>query len=152
MTPEFQELLNKIYYRHENGEGWTEIANSFNSPRITRGHIYKMVDKLWEPNDPDIRFALGLPALVSIPACPICGEAHTRAHHEQTYDPATSALYNPAAQVVKSKPKPRKLSAPKIAIRKDDMDKAAQTIINNLGHTKAFELMTILEWILKEQE
>lgn len=137
MTPEFQELLNKIYYRHENGEGWTEIANSFNSPRITRGHIYKMVDKLWEPNDPDIRFALGLPALVSIPACPICGEAHTRAHHEQTYDPAL--------QVVKPKPAPSRPRPAKIAIRKDDVRSAARTILRHYNKEDVAELAALLK-------
>lgn len=110
--------------------------------KISRGHVVR---------DETMRRALGLDVFASVPACPIpgCTETYIHLHGLQTYDPATSALYDPASQVVKPKPKPRKRS-PRIAIRKDDMQSAAKTLLNNLSRDDATELVTLLWFGLKE--
>lgn len=67
----------------------------------------------------------GKPDIIPVPACPICNQAHTHKHGEQTYDPTTSTL-KPLRQP--SPPRPAR-----IAIRKDDMSKAARSIVDNIS-------------------
>ena len=71
-TPEFLVLYHSLKERTVVGRNFTEVAMSFNSPLITRGHIYKIVDKCWEPLRNDLREALNLPPIIHVPACPIC--------------------------------------------------------------------------------
>lgn len=140
----FDNLWVSINERHKNGEGWEAIARTYNNPIISRAHIYKMWKNKWEPDRNDLRAALGLHRVTTVQACPICGEVHLHKHGEQTYDPATSALYNPSAQVVRPMPKPRRPSAPKIAIRKDDIRSAARTILRHYNKEDVAELAALL--------
>jgi len=111
------------------------------------------------------RAVLGLSPLVKIPACPICGLAHTHAHGDQVYDPALLATYDPAAQavypkdapvydpatqVVKPAPKPRKPRAARIAISKHDPVSAARTIVDNLTPEIVRELVENIRTMTNE--
>lgn len=74
-TPEFLILYHELSERHEKLESWMSIAASFNDPKITRAHVYKIVVKKYEPRDNDLRVAFGLPAMKRVPI------------HLETYDP-----------------------------------------------------------------
>jgi len=52
--------------------------------------------------------------LVPVPACPICGLAHTHSHDEQVYDPARLATYDPATQEIKPLPQPSPSRSPRL--------------------------------------
>jgi len=56
----------------------------------------------------------GKPPVVPVPACPICGLAHTHSHDEQVYDPARLATYDPATQEIKPLPQPSPSRSPRL--------------------------------------
>jgi len=112
----FDHLRAYIREQRKSGESWDAIAKSFGHSRITKGHVWKMYNKGWEPDDPELRLILSLPAFKPMPICPVHGVVHD-------YDCATH-------HVTKNRnPKPR---APRIAIRKDDMQSAARSIVNHM--------------------
>jgi len=137
MTLEFIALRDGIERRHARGEGWTKIAQSFNHERITRGHIYKMVTGGWEPNDPELRIILGLPAYKPVPVCPIHGVVHD---------------YDCQTQTVKPVGKPRKPRRPRIAVDKENMASAARSIVNNMSPGKVNQLVVKLLTILDKEK
>ena len=143
-TPGFLVLFHSLKERHLSGESWESIASSFNTPEITRAHVRKLVHYQYEPRKPELRRAYGLSEMTEVEACPLCGLAHTHAHDEQ--------VYNPATQIVKPLPKPRKPRTPRIAIRKDDMQKAAKTIWNNLSRQDVLYLSMLLQAELQIDE
>lgn len=113
---ELQEL------KRVSGKGWREIAALPQYSPIPFGTLSAIakgypIPKRWHKH-------FGIVDLVPVPACPICGMAHIHAHDEQ--------VYNPATQVVKPKPKPRNPRPARIAIRKDDMQSAARSIVNHM--------------------
>jgi len=130
----FLALYKRLKVMRDIGMGWTQIAATFEHARITRAHIYRIVIDCWEPDDPELRIILGLPAYKPAPVCPIHGVVHD---------------YDCQTQVVKPLRKPR-ARAPRIAIRKDDMGKAATTIMNNLNRDEVTELVSQLRFRLKE--
>jgi hypothetical protein len=115
--------------RHSSGETYEKIAASFENERITRAHVWKMVNKGWEPDDPELRIILGLPAYKPMPVCPIHGVVHE---------------YDCRSQVVKPLRQPSPPRPPRISIRKDDMGKAARSIKNNLSLAQVRELKELL--------
>ena len=96
----------------------TRISDFYGIPKRTLSAIYsgkRGVPRKW-------RKRLGEPELVLVPL-------------ERVYDPLT--------QVVKPKPRQREHN-PRIAVRKDDMRSAAQTLISNLWSDDLRELADLL--------
>lgn len=52
---------------------WRAVAGKY---RVTSGMAYRIAMHDYEPHDPHIRAALGLPALAPAPVCLKCGEVH----------------------------------------------------------------------------
>lgn len=62
--------LSSAYERVHN---WRVVAAEFH---ITSGMAWRIAVEGYEPRDAHIRYILGLPALVLVPVCRKCGEAH----------------------------------------------------------------------------
>lgn len=132
---ELQEL------KRVSGKGWREIAALPQYSPVPFGTLSAIANGYPIPKRWHKHFGIVDPVLVD--PCPLCGLAHTHAHNEQVYDPAI--------QVVKPLPKPRKPRPARIAIRKDDMVSAATTIINNLNRDEVTELVAQLWFRLQEK-
>lgn len=52
---------------------WADVGKDFGLPG---GTAYRIATSEYEPKRPDIRFHLGLPALIPAPACVKCGVVH----------------------------------------------------------------------------
>jgi hypothetical protein len=133
----FDHLRAYIREQRKSGESWDAIAKSFGHSRITKGHVWKIYNKGWEPDDPELRLILSLPAFKPMPICPVHGVVHD---------------YDCRTQVVKPLPRARKSRPARIAIRKDDMQSAANTITNNLSSGQVRLLVVKLLLKLKENE
>lgn len=112
---------------------WEKIRENY--PGVSKALLWKIADGHIVKNI-DVRRLLGLDTYIPVPACPICNQAHTHKHGEQTYDPAT--------QVVKPirEPSPPRLA--RLPIRRDDMTKAASTIKKHLTPAQVRELKELL--------
>lgn len=118
----FDDLLVALRERRANGESWEAIAESYASPHITRGHIYKIAVKEWNPNKLEIRHALGLVAYESVPVCPHCGTVHRR----------------------KTCPDHPGRKRARVAVNTRDMRSAAQTLRAHLTQADLAELTDLL--------
>jgi len=126
----FDHLRAYIREQRKSGESWDAIAKSFGHSRITKGHVWKMYNKGWEPDDPELRLILSLPAFKPMPICPVHGVVHD---------------YDCQTQVVKPIRKPR-ARAPRIAIRKDDARSAYHTMYKNLSEEVMNDLENLFLW------
>ncbi len=113
---------------------WREIAQLREYLDIPPGTLCSIAKG--DPIPKRYRKQLGVVLPVPVIPCEICGEVHTHKHGEQTYDPAS--------QIVKPLRQPSPPRAPRIAIRKDDMSKAARSIKNNLSPAQVRELKELL--------
>jgi hypothetical protein len=114
------DLRAKLRERYDELKSWRKVASE-EYEGIPSGTLCAIANGYPVPYKR--RAELGLSPMVRVEVCPICGLAHTHAHGQDVYDPTTH-------HVTKNRnPKPR---APRIAIRKDDMQSAAKTIWNNL--------------------
>lgn len=134
---DFSDEFLVLYQRLQNRKDWANIAREFNSPKITRGQVYKLIKDKWEPRRNDLRIAFGLPALVSVPACPHpgCTDPHQHKHDEAAYTPATQEVF-PLGQAAIKRKSVAKVSKPRRkrnAIPVDDMDSAFGTITNQIS-------------------
>ena len=69
--------LKKAYQEAAGRGGWREVGRQFG---ITSGMAFRIAKRKYDPKDPKIRMKLGLPVMVEVSACPICGEAHVKKH------------------------------------------------------------------------
>lgn len=123
------------------GMKWREIAALEQYSSIPPGTLCSIAKGA--PIPKKYRKQLGVILPVPVIPCEVCGEVHLHKHGEQTYDPA--------AQVVRPKPKPRKPRA-RIAIRKDDMESAAHTIVDNIAPGYVNQLIVKLLTLTKNKE
>lgn len=65
--------LRESYKCHRNNGGWRAVGREFG---ITAAMAYRIVKDNYEPADLHIRHTLGLPLIVPMPACPVCGIVH----------------------------------------------------------------------------
>lgn len=59
----------------DNPEGWSAVARKYG---ITTGLAWRIAWQGYEPRGADLRFRLGLPALVPTATCPRCGIVHVK--------------------------------------------------------------------------
>ena len=65
--------LQRSYVSHKGVDGWRGVAGDFG---ISKPMAYRIAVDGYEPKDPHIRAALGLPTFVPAPACQKCGDVH----------------------------------------------------------------------------
>jgi hypothetical protein len=61
-------LIMNLRQQRETGESYEAMARRFRPP-ITRAHIWKMINRDWEPEAGHLRAALGLPEFRPAPVC-----------------------------------------------------------------------------------
>lgn len=120
-----------LYLNTHDGKTWREIAALEQYSPIPPGTLCSIAKG--DPIPKKYRKQLGVILPIPVIPCEVCGEVHLHKHGEQTYDPAL--------QVVKPKPVPSRPRPARIAIRKDDMGKAARTIMKNLTPAQVKELV-----------
>jgi hypothetical protein len=67
--------LNKAYKRLADQGGWRAVGREFD---IDGAMAFRIARQGYEPHDPKIRTKLGLPTIVQVAACPVCGEVHVK--------------------------------------------------------------------------
>lgn len=66
--------MKKAYRRLAGKGGWRAVGAEFG---VDNAIAWRIVNEAgYEPTDPKIRVKLGLPAIVQVAACPVCGEVH----------------------------------------------------------------------------
>lgn len=71
--PSIQYIRRQLIKSHRKTQNWRTTAALFG---LTSGTAFRIAERNYEPKDPHIRHALGLPALLPAPACPRCGSVH----------------------------------------------------------------------------
>lgn len=66
-------LRKSIQKTYNSGFNWRETASEFG---VSPAMAYRIANSDYEPKDARIRHTLGLPALATVPACPVCGGVH----------------------------------------------------------------------------
>lgn len=106
----------------ENGKSLRRIAAERYGGRVTHGVIQRAIRGEY-PTDPAKREILGLAIYRQAPACSKCGEVHVSK---------------------RCSARPKSKAPRRIAIRCDDMQSAARTIMRNLEYSQVQELTLIL--------
>jgi len=71
-------LRRAIRKRYRQVRKWQVVADEFG---ITVGMAWRLANEPgYEPRGARIRLRLGLPAMVEVAACAVCGEVHTKPH------------------------------------------------------------------------
>lgn len=70
-------LVTEIQVLRGRGMTWRAIATIYG---VSVGMIYRVAKGNYVPHSPLICQALGLPARVTVAACPVCAGAHTKHH------------------------------------------------------------------------
>lgn len=117
-----QELSASLKAEHEGSKSLRRIAAERYGGRVSHGVIQRAI--LGEyPADPEKRAILGLAVYRQAPACTFCGQVHVSQ---------------------RCSARPKRKAPRRVAIRCDDMQSAARTIIRNLEYSQVQELAEIL--------